>query len=190
MREALEAMLSILLGLVFIASAIPKLRRPRHFAVTVLAYDVLPPTPGLALAHVVPFAEMVLGVFLLIGVWDWIAGLLALALLSAFATAVGINVVRGRDIDCGCFGKERKIGARVLAEDVVLVCVALGLTALAGNRIAIAPWSPASVVSLSGLGAGICCFCIGLVSAMLVRALGRKRPGSRLPAEARERLQT
>jgi uncharacterized membrane protein YphA (DoxX/SURF4 family) len=58
---------SLLLGLVFLASAIPKLRHPKGFVLTVLEYRGLPPTLGQIYARLLPPVELFVAVLLLTG---------------------------------------------------------------------------------------------------------------------------
>lgn len=57
-----------------------------------------------------------------------VAAALAL-LLAVFAGAIAINLLRGREIDCGCFGfgVRRRIGWDAVVRNVVLALLAVGL---------------------------------------------------------------
>jgi hypothetical protein len=48
--------------------------------------------------------EVVLGVTLLIGLWARQGGLLAFGLYTTFTLALASVLIRGMDVDCGCFG--------------------------------------------------------------------------------------
>lgn len=119
------------LGVVFLLSSIPKLHRPISFARSVIEYKVLPPilsfTFGLAL---IPL-EIFLGVAFLTGWLTDVALPVATTVLISFITAVGVNLRRGRNVACGCFGSaSEQISARTVARLLVLLSVVLVLAAL------------------------------------------------------------
>src|SRR5207249_3414703 len=55
-------------------------------------------------AATLPGIELVLGAALALGVWTRPAGVAATALLTVFTFAIGAALLRGIDIECGCFG--------------------------------------------------------------------------------------
>jgi hypothetical protein len=52
---------------------------------------------------VMPWVELVVGIFLIVGVWRREAALVAALLLLVFLVAIGWNLARGHAVDCGCF---------------------------------------------------------------------------------------
>src|SRR5207302_4809717 len=100
-----EILLSIALGIVFLAAAVPKLRHPRGFVLAVLEYRVLPARLSRFYARLVPSLELLLALLLLTGTAVRSAAAITSVLLFSFIAAVGINLIRGRDLDCHCFGK-------------------------------------------------------------------------------------
>jgi uncharacterized membrane protein YphA (DoxX/SURF4 family) len=175
-----QAILSTGLGAVFLTSSVPKLRRPRSFAVTVLAYDVLPRRVAKLYALALPPVEFLLALMLLLGLCTRAAGAGASLLTISFLIGVGANVARGRDLNCGCFGESgRKIGWGLLVQDGLLMCGTLTLVALDSQWISVAPWSVFRAVhpwTMTGLMA--LSFCV-------VIALGR--PGPFRGVQSRER---
>jgi len=118
------------LGIVFLFSSLPKLRRPLAFTGAVVEYKILPAQ----VAHVFAFAliplEAFLAVAFLTGWWIDIALPLAAVLLSLFLIAVAINLRRGRNIPCGCLGNTSElISPRILARLLLLLTVVMFLTA-------------------------------------------------------------
>jgi hypothetical protein len=57
------------------------------------------------LALVLPMLELFLATSLLSGIYTRGASFIASILFLVFATALSINLIRGLDISCGCFGK-------------------------------------------------------------------------------------
>jgi putative oxidoreductase len=144
----MEVLLSGVLGIVFLVAAIPKLRHPGGFVLAVLEYRVLPIGFSWFYARLVPPLEFLLALLLLTGTAVRSSAIVASLLLLTFIAAVGINLARGRDLDCNCFGKARRsIGWGLMLQDVALLCVAVAL-ALMSEWVAAEPWS---VLRLSGL---------------------------------------
>ena len=93
----------IALGAIFIAAAIPKIADPPAFAHMIYNYRLMPGGLVNALALVMPWIELVVGILLVAGVWRREAALVAAALLLVFLGAIGWNLARGHAVDCGCF---------------------------------------------------------------------------------------
>ena len=103
-------LLALRLGIaaVFIYAAIDKIIHPDRFADVVRDYDLLPDALVNPFAVCLPWVELVLGVFLVAGVWVPGAALLAAGLTVMFMVAVGINLGRGEDFHCGCFSTSQE----------------------------------------------------------------------------------
>lgn len=140
---AIQVLLSIISGVCFLAAALPKLRHPKGFVLAVLEYRVLPPYLGRAYAHLVPPLECLLGLLLLSGIAVRSAAIVSSLLVLSFITGVGINVIRGRTLDCHCFGKttKRAIGWWLLLEDGALLCATCTLALLASRWVVPESWS-------------------------------------------------
>ena len=66
-------------------------------------YRMVPAGLVNALALVLPWIEVVVGILLIVGAWRREAALVATLLLLVFLGAIGWNLARGHAIDCGCF---------------------------------------------------------------------------------------
>ena len=90
------------LGAIFVA-ALPKIVDPPSFAHMIYNYR----HPSGALINisslVMPWAELLCGLALILGVWRKAALSIITILLVTFIIAISINLVRGNAIDCGCF---------------------------------------------------------------------------------------
>ncbi len=114
------------LGIVFLLSTLPKLRRPLAFAQSVVTYKVLPDQVAYVFALTLIPLEAFLAIALLTGFLTDIALPLAITLLIVFFVGVGINLKRGRRISCGCFGEtSEQISPRTLARLFLLLTVVL-----------------------------------------------------------------
>lgn len=175
----IAALLSIILGCVFLASALPKLRRPRGFLLVVLEYRLLPPSLGRLYGWLLPPGEFLIALLLFTGTAIRTAGVLTALLLLSFIVAISVNLARGRRLDCHCFGNamQRQIGWGLLLQDGVLLFSAITLIALARSWLNLESWS---VLRLAGLPAGATSFvwlvgCLGitLCAAVVLRRLPR-----------------
>ncbi len=126
---------SIGVGLVFVTAAIGKLRH-RHLLPGVIAnYRLLPEPLVAGAALVLAPAELLIGAALLLGERS-VAPAAAIALLLLFATAMAINIQRGRDhIDCGCghAALRQQLGWPLVARNVVLAAMLLPRPIAAGT---------------------------------------------------------
>src|SRR5947209_6744809 len=79
-----EVILSTVLGIIFLASAVPKLRHPKGYVLAVLEYRVLPPGLGWFYARLLPPLELLLAVLLLTGIAVRSAAVVVSVLLLSF----------------------------------------------------------------------------------------------------------
>ena len=66
-------------------------------------YRLVPGGAVNAIALVMPWVELFVGLLLILGVWKREAAILAGILLLVFIVAIGVNLARGHAVDCGCF---------------------------------------------------------------------------------------
>jgi uncharacterized membrane protein YphA (DoxX/SURF4 family) len=142
--------LRFLLSSLFLMAGVAKLARRGEVERAVRNYELLPARLVRPVARVLGPAEVAGGILLAVGLaTPAVAGLLA-ALLATFTAAVVVNLLRGRDIDCGCFGlvAERRIGWPTVLRNGALAGCAIAVAAVVP-----APFSLDRV--LVGRGAGI-----------------------------------
>jgi hypothetical protein len=181
----IQVFLSTGLALIFLASAVPKLRHPKSFILAVLEYRVLPTRLGWLYARLLPPLELLLALLLLSGAAVRSSAIILSLLLLSFMAAISINMVRGRNLDCHCFGKARRrsIGWRLLLQDGALLAASIALAAMRSAWIAPESWS---VFRLSGLvQAGSPVLLLGCVAVTACAAVllsrstsGKRRYGS------------
>ncbi len=100
--------LRLALALAFLYSGMAKLLDPQEFLFSVKAFKMLPTEPDFlitAVTYIVPIAEVLCGVLLVIGLWTRAAALLLGLLLIGFTIGIFSVLLRGLSIDCGCFGQ-------------------------------------------------------------------------------------
>lgn len=125
----IELFFRILLAIIFAGAAISKLRNRGEFHGIVRNFRLLPESVDGIFAATLPWAELAIAGLLLIGggVTAY-SGAAAAALLLVFASAIAINIARGRrEIDCGCYrdGPRQGLSWFLVARNFVLASAAL-----------------------------------------------------------------
>ena len=100
---------ALILSYVFVVAGLHKCKAPAEFATTLTNYKILPENLARQGVYLVPVAEIMTGIALLIPATARLAAFSAGALLCIYIAAIGINLLRGRrNIDCGCGGPAQK----------------------------------------------------------------------------------
>jgi putative oxidoreductase len=135
--RVIELAARIVVGLVFLLYGLDKITHPDNFARAIANYRLLPEALVNLVAVTLPWVECVCGLLLLAGQWVRSAALVSAFLLSVFVVAVSITLARGLDIACGCLDADagRKVGFKLLVEDLLLLGAAAVLVLKAGDRI-------------------------------------------------------
>jgi uncharacterized membrane protein YphA (DoxX/SURF4 family) len=130
-----QLLLRLVLGGLLLLAGVTKLRDRAAFREAVADYDLLPASLERPFAALVPLAETLLGLLLLLGFGTRVAAALAAPLFLSFAIAIGVNVWRGRSFDCHCFGSAQRegIGPATLLRSTALVLASL-VVAIGASR--------------------------------------------------------
>jgi uncharacterized membrane protein YphA (DoxX/SURF4 family) len=105
-RPILPPLLRILIGAVFLYASYDKILHPGDFARAVHNYQILPAAAVNPVGVVLPWMELLLGIFLVMGAWLPGATVLSTLLLAVFNGALIFNLTRGLDVSCGCFSTQ------------------------------------------------------------------------------------
>ncbi len=104
--RALNLVLRLVIGGMFVYAAWTKVLEPAGFAMAVRGYKIIPFSLSNLFAIGVSWSELIAGVMLILGILTRkSAGAIAI-LLFVFIVAITTTLVRGMVVDCGCFGKE------------------------------------------------------------------------------------
>lgn len=100
------------------------------FAMTVDAYQILPPWAVSTFAHVLPFFELFLGLWVVSGMGLRFSSVLSVLVFCMFMTAIAWAWHKGLKIDCGCrIGPDEEVGPGALIRDgLIFLPIALGVT--------------------------------------------------------------
>lgn len=118
----------VILGTVFIYASLDKIMNPEAFAAIIFNYKILPQALVGPAAVCLPWVELFFGFLLITGRLGFASALVLSTLLLVFATAIGFNLARGLDFQCGCFTTSAKTGGSnttTLIRDLVLFISAL-----------------------------------------------------------------
>jgi len=118
------------LGGVFIYASIDKIAFPREFVNIVVNYHILPARLSIYFGYVLPWIELIFGIFLVTGLFIRESSLLLSSLLAIFMIAVLIKSLTGTLENCGCFsmaiGNSRNI-LYLFARDFFLLFLGVGI---------------------------------------------------------------
>lgn len=132
MSRWLRLFLRLALGAIFVYAAWLKLRDPwQVFANSVANYGLLPMWAVKLVARALPWAEMLVGLLLILGRFLRVSSIAASALLLGFFAIMVRTYASGIQIECGCFGPGDIISMRSLARDGSLLLASLGLAGMA-----------------------------------------------------------
>jgi uncharacterized membrane protein YphA (DoxX/SURF4 family) len=116
----------VVLGGLFVYAGAVKVVDPLDFAQNIRNYRLVGQSLAFIAALVLPWLEILAGAFLVAGVWKRGAALVVSGLLVFFIILTAVTMIRGLDIDCGCFGAiDRKAGLSVLLEDLGMLYLGL-----------------------------------------------------------------
>ena len=96
--------LRLLLGGLFVVSAVAKWIDMDHFEVHVFSYQLLPLNVSFIVARLIVVAELLVGIGLLSNVWHRLVNLCTLLMLVAFTLFLGYAYAIGRTDSCQCMG--------------------------------------------------------------------------------------
>jgi uncharacterized membrane protein YphA (DoxX/SURF4 family) len=127
----------VALGVIFLIAAYAKLHFAGEwhlrdyqffFAMAIDSYKMLPISAVQLMAQVLPWFELVLGIFLIAGIGLRVISTITSGLLLVFIGAMTRAKILGLEINCGCFGNNEKLGAATLIRDSSLLVLALAVT--------------------------------------------------------------
>lgn len=127
--ELVPVVFRFILAGVFVLAGLSKLPFRHEFARLVRRYGVLPPRLIGPVALALPPLELLAGLCLLAGVATRPMAVLVGLVLCAFSGALAINLLRGNEIDCGCFTMTgpTRLSWMLVARNLVLASMAVAV---------------------------------------------------------------
>jgi hypothetical protein len=102
-----------------------------NFGFQVESYKLLSPAGVSFVAHTLPFAEILLGLLLLIGWRLHVSGAIVTLLLAGFVAGVTRAYLLHMNINCGCFAVAEPVSIKKILEDSAMLLLALLMTVFA-----------------------------------------------------------
>jgi uncharacterized membrane protein YphA (DoxX/SURF4 family) len=104
MIDRLVLVARIAVGGIFLVAGVLKIGHAADFASQIAGFQLLPVPLVAPLALLLPFLELMVGLYLVAGLFTAFAAWFAALEMTVFAGAIGSAVVRGIHTSCGCFG--------------------------------------------------------------------------------------
>jgi len=130
----------LILGGVFIAAGIPKILDPGTFAAAIRSYELALPEWFVSFsAYALPYAEVLIGLYLIVGLFTKPTAWITTALMVVFTVALLQGAVRGLDINCGCFGAGEESSNLWLAflRDIGLIALCIHIVIAPLGRVGV-----------------------------------------------------
>lgn len=134
-QHHVQLLLRLTLGGLLGLAAFTKLTDREAFRAAVAEYKLLPGSLERPFAAVLPVVELTLSALLLLGLGTMIAAAIAMPVFLSFSFAIGVNMARGRNLQCHCFGsvQSEPIGWWALVRSIAFAIAAL-IVALGASR--------------------------------------------------------
>lgn len=129
-KASLSVIFRLVIAIVFIYAAVDKISDPYTFAVDIRNYQIIPEAFSNILAVILPWVELCCSLFILFGFYTRSSALLIASMLVVFIIAISLAMIRGLDIDCGCYhsmGNSSKVGFQKLIEDIIYLGMSIYL---------------------------------------------------------------
>jgi putative oxidoreductase len=118
----------LVVGGVFIWAGLLKIFDPLDFAQNIANYRIFSQSVSLFLALIIPWIEVICGLLLVMGIFRETASFMLSGSLVVFLALIIVTLIRGLDIECGCFGSlSRRVDYKLLLTDVVLLFFSLNI---------------------------------------------------------------
>lgn len=132
------------LGVFLAPSAIAKLTHLKRFAQDLIAYEILPAGVARIAAFILPWVELGLAVSLILGIALPATAMTTAFVFAAFSAAVVVNLRRGREISCGCYGiaGTETISWGIVARNCMLLIMSAGVATFSGALAGSTGWLP------------------------------------------------
>ena len=127
-NDYLSLLVRIVIGGIFIYASLDKIAHPSEFARIVYNYHLAPGDLVNLTAIVLPWLELICGISVIVGYYKDGSILIINFLMVLFIVAIAINVIRGVDLECGCFtvsSRARGSALSLLYRDIGLLAVCI-----------------------------------------------------------------
>ena len=129
-RSVIALLCRVILGVILIYASIDKIVHPAEFAKAIGNYNVLSFGLENLLGIVLPILELLVGICLVLGIMLDGSAIIAAGMMTVFIIALSQAMIRGIDINCGCFkvtveNGGHQVGIRRIIEDFLFLGMSL-----------------------------------------------------------------
>lgn len=102
-NDYLSLLARVVVGGIFIYASLDKIANPAEFARIVYNYHLAPGDLVNLVAIILPWLELICGLSVIAGYYKDGSILIINFMMVIFMVAIAVNVIRGVDLECGCF---------------------------------------------------------------------------------------
>jgi len=129
-RSVIALLCRVILGAILVYASIDKIVHPAEFAKAIGNYNVLPFGLENLLGIVLPILELLVGICLVFGIMLDGSAIITAGMMTVFIIALSQAMIRGIDINCGCFkvtveNGGHQVGIRRIIEDFLFLGMSL-----------------------------------------------------------------
>ena len=129
-RSVIALLCRVILGVILIYASIDKIVHPAEFAKAIGNYNVLPFGLENLLGIILPVLELLVGSCLILGIMLDGSAIITAGMMTVFIIALSQAMIRGIDINCGCFkvtveNGGHQVGIRRIIEDFLFLGMSL-----------------------------------------------------------------
>jgi uncharacterized membrane protein YphA (DoxX/SURF4 family) len=129
-RSVIALLCRVILGVILVYASIDKIVHPAEFAKAIGNYNVLPFGLENLLGIVLPILELLVGICLVFGIMLDGSAIITAGMMTVFIIALSQAMIRGIDINCGCFkvtveNGGHQVGIRRIIEDFLFLGMSL-----------------------------------------------------------------
>lgn len=128
-----------IIAFVFIFAALEKISDPAAFSEAIVNYRIFPYYSVSMIALVVPWIELISGILLLFGISTLENSYILGSMLLFFIIIIAISMIRGLNIDCGCFGTHhaQAAGLSKILENSIMLLLTLHIIFFGEHKVKI-----------------------------------------------------
>ena len=127
-NRILHYLFRLILGGVFSWAGIIKITNPLGFAQDIANYLIFPQNVSFFLALLLPWIEVICGVFIITGLFLRSSSAFLSCILVGFLILIFVTMIRGIDVECGCFGSlSQQVDYKLLLTDGALLFISLNV---------------------------------------------------------------
>jgi uncharacterized membrane protein YphA (DoxX/SURF4 family) len=110
-----------ILGGIFIIAGLAKITDTDSFILTIQNFKILPGYLIEITAYALPLVEISFGLTLILGVYTRFSAIVLSSLLVLFIIVISINIIRGINVNCGCFFKTLQDSGKSKLDQFLLI---------------------------------------------------------------------